>query len=284
MGGIFSHRDEYELVAQDEPESSAASASSSRGRCQFRTLSLDILVKWSMYIIFLCVVLNAFALSFAFYKAGANRNFMLQSDLDQLDWRSSYIGLDALYRDLSYPRPSRPSIVNHARLVAHVSSVRPTDVLPVKPTYKLVPPDMGYALVNKRHLLVTSEVSTIAQFRVLDWGMENCTVDVVIPQQSTNATTVSAIDNPTVVEIWSLDASAMIDTKTLSWSTKPKRRERIGNLTVASGTSSRTAGFACATLSSQTIEIACSGTQCALDVLHTGFTPEGFYIRQWPTV
>lgn len=120
-------------------------------------------------------------------------------------------------------------------------------------------------------------MSTVAQFRTLDWGMENCTIEIVLPPTTTDTTTLKQIHDPSTLSLWLLDPSGELDVKRLSYSTKPARVASLGRLTVTSGMNVTSMGFICPRDAFPTIEVECASAQCAVDVIHTGRSEGGAY-------
>ncbi|KAG2097522.1 uncharacterized protein F5147DRAFT_583467 [Suillus discolor] len=64
------------------------------------------------------------------------------------------------------------------------------------------------------------KVSTIFQFRAIDWGMENCELHVAIPP----------MDRPTTLALYRLNATVPVDISTLSFNVRPPRVAKLDNI------------------------------------------------------
>ena len=122
-------------------------------------------------------------------------------------------------------------------------------------------------------------MSTIAQFRTLDWGMDNCTVEISLPPTTNDATNLDMIRSPSTLAVWLLDPSNELDIKRLSYSSKPDRVASLGRLTVSPGVSVTSPTFPCPRDAFPTVEVECESAECAVDVLHTGRSEGGAYLR-----
>ncbi|KAG2122840.1 hypothetical protein BD769DRAFT_1360151 [Suillus cothurnatus] len=71
-----------------------------------------------------------------------------------------------------------------------------------------------------RKVHVTQTVSTIFQFRAIDWGMENCELHVALPP----------MDRPTTLTLYRLNATVPVDISTLSFNVLPPRVAKIDNI------------------------------------------------------
>ncbi|KZV66623.1 hypothetical protein PENSPDRAFT_688826 [Peniophora sp. CONT] len=280
---------DYELVFDDrdsehdalvDPASPLADLRERRSSADFQ----EQVILWSLYVVSVCVVLSATAVGYAILNRPGTISVALKSDFKKLEWRSSYIDFDVLYGpNARGPRPTFAPFIQHAAVMAPVSSVNVAKVYTPPTTYALLPHE-GYASVQSRHLIATNEMSTVAQFRTLDWGMDNCTVDIVLPPATNEVTTLNQIHAPSTLSLWLLDPSRELDVKKLSYATKPTRVSSLGQLTVSPGVSLSSPAFACPRDAFPTVEVECVSAQCAIDVLHTGRSEGGLFLRQAQSV
>jgi len=123
---------------------------------------------------------------------------------------------------------------------------------------------------------VDAQVSTVVQFRAIDYGMENCSVALVS----------AAMD--VELDVWALaDDTAppgrrLLDPRTLTWASRPERKAHVGVLRVAAaaadGASGETRTFACPSGSYHTLEIACASMhRCDVDILGVGHGASGAF-------
>ncbi|VDB90021.1 unnamed protein product [Peniophora sp. CBMAI 1063] len=274
---------DYELVDSDHDVELGSSLIGARTRRLTSDLHEHI-VLWALYVVSVCAALSAIAVGYAIWNQPGIITVALKSDLKKLEWRSTYIDFDVLYGpNARGPRPIFAPFIQHAAIMAPVSRVHVSNVYTPPTKYALLPHE-GYASVQSRRLLVTDEMSTIAQFRTLDWGMDNCTVEIVLPPITNDVTTLNRIHAPSEIALWLLDPSSELDVKKLSFSTKPARVTSLGRLTVSPGVNVTSPTFTCPRDAFPTIEIECSGPMCDLDVLHTGRAEGGLFLRQAQSV
>ncbi|THH08337.1 hypothetical protein EW146_g9026 [Bondarzewia mesenterica] len=178
--------------------------------------------------------------------------------LHELEFISPYIGLDKL----SLP-PTSPDtqIVNFPRMLARVQRSAPDRVFwPATPDRQTF---TGTILPDARHFAVSHDLSTIAEFRVLDYAMERCRIAITLPLRNTsNADFNSQNLRPSNVHVWRLDTrEGPVDPRVLSWRTMPHRATFLGALTANAGSTARTAEFACEQGALVQVEFSCSPTE-----------------------
>lgn len=94
------------------------------------------------------------------------------------------------------------------------------------------------------------QVSTIAQFRAGDFGMERCSLTISIPsllnlEEEMNITSPSFFSDPVVfVDVWKADVEE-IDRRKLSWSTRPTKQSMFASLELGFGVSWESDEFFC---------------------------------------
>jgi len=77
-----------------------------------------------------------------------------------------------------------------------------------------------------------------------------------------------------------------LDVRTLTWASRPARKEHVGVLSVVGGASlGETRTFACPSGSYHTLEIACATMRgCDVDILGVGHGESGIYVKQYQTL
>ncbi|KAF7965222.1 hypothetical protein HWV62_45051 [Athelia sp. TMB] len=115
---------------------------------------------------------------------------------------------------------------------------------------------------------VSPDLSTIAQFRTVDYGLENCSLQFSLQlPPGTDGSDVGGNASTSAVDVWILDASTQLDVTRLSWDKRPQRRQLLESWHMSWGsaeTSERS--FACPWNSMQSFEFACSADEtCLLD-------------------
>ncbi|KAH9054102.1 hypothetical protein EDB87DRAFT_1689658 [Lactarius vividus] len=237
------------------------------------------LIRWSLLFIVTCTVIDAMALAYIALLSAKNALSPQSSDCaaaapdeEPLELRSSYINFDRIYGEGSTLRPAQ-----HAPIII---TRNPGGGMTIN----------GYVPLDARRLWVTDDVSTVVQFRAIDYGMENCSLALAL----TPAAAEGAAGVDVELDVWALaDAprrpgrrlNANLDVRTLTWASRPERKEHIGTLSVVGGTSGETRMFACPSGSYHTLEIACATTRgCDIDILGVGHGESGIYVKQYQTL
>ena len=123
---------------------------------------------------------------------------------------------------------------------------------------------------------LTLQISTVAQFLTMDWGMELCTINLSLPLLSDEVTELAALSIGADVSVWALEAVNELDPKVVTYSNKPSRRALLGNWTLTSGMNLATDAFPCPHQTYVTVEVGCAAwTNCEIDVRHVGTSPAG---------
>lgn len=251
------------------------------------------LIRWSLLFIVTCTVIDAMALAYIALLSAKNALSPQSGDCaaaapeeEPLELRSSYINFDRIYGEGSTLRPApHAPIVNHVLALAHVSRGRPHAVVTRNPGGGMT--INGYVPLDARRLWVTDDVSTVVQFRAIDYGMENCSLALAPSAEGAAGVDVE-------LDVWALaDAprrpgrrlNANLDVRTLTWASRPERKEHIGTLSVVGGSTGETRMFACPSGSYHTLEIACATTRgCDVDILGVGHGKSGIYVKQYQTL
>ncbi|KAI0262320.1 hypothetical protein BC834DRAFT_891824 [Gloeopeniophorella convolvens] len=255
------------------------------------------LARGATLVLALCTLLDGLALlylgaRYALHARAPGAPSCAPSDLDALPLRSSYIGFDALYGERGEgalrPSPHAP-IRTRALALGHVSRARAharvtRDAGGGMTINGYVPLDGGWVWATP------DDVSTIAQFRAIDYGMENCTLALVLPGGAAEA---GAEPEPEPdageleLDVWALEAAPRLNAPALTWATRPPRRTHVGALRVrrGGGRAGETPAFACDAGSWHTFEVSCAaGPGCAVDVLGVGLEGSGLYLKQYQTL
>src|SRR6267154_2226170 len=111
------------------------------------------------------------------------------------------------------------------------------------------------------------QLESIAQFRVLDFGMENCSLSLTVPPRNNTADLLfSDIGDSVTLDVWSLPARRKLDLYNLSWAKIPQPRVYIGHMNVSYGETHRMPSFKCKSQSYQTFAVSCSSPGCLVNV------------------
>jgi len=254
---------------------------------------LQRLIRWSILFIVTCTVIDALALAYiallSFQNALSPRIGNCASATPEeadLELRSSYVYFDRLYGENSTLRPApHAPIVNHVLAVAHVSRARPHEVVTRSQGEGVT--INGYVPLDARRLWITDDVSTIVQFRAIDYGMENCSLTLAPAAEGATLADVK-------LDVWALEdtpqksdrrLNANLDVRTLTWASRPARKEHVGVLSVVGGSPGETRMFTCLSGSYHTLEIACATPHgCDVDLLGVGHGESGIYVKQYQTL
>ncbi|PPR06250.1 hypothetical protein CVT24_000922 [Panaeolus cyanescens] len=208
-------------------------------------------------------------------------------DPDTMELRNPYIGLDELYSFQSIKPSAYAPIINEPRMAAQVSPAEPKKVFPFDEHRWLS--DFGRLSPPDRRTKVTSDVHTIAQFNVLDYGMEKCALAVrlpnrgdVLPHQYTLPTSRDTVR----LNICQLDAHRPLKERTLSWATKPACSRDLGVIEAKVGGEVEMQPFYCKSGDYLTYQISCAEESfgCDIDVWTNQNQTWGLFIRQYQTV
>jgi len=202
-----------------------------------------------------------------------------------LETASTYINFDLLYRNGTKTSFLFPPIRALPRALAQVSSREPDRVYPQWPTSFLAP--YGRVPQNDRRLLVDPEISTYVQFRVLDYGMENCSLALRIPEYgSDRAMEIERIGS--TIDVWSLAVNAKVDLLKLSYQILPHRIAKVGSFTPRYNVTEQLRSFACESGTYYTFLLTCpEGARkedCWVDVTSTKEELVGLFMEQGQTI
>jgi hypothetical protein len=242
-----------------------------------RATSLYRLLRWAVIVIVLCSIVDFLLLVYLGLRHTQNNGSAL------METRSSYINFDLLYSNTSVHRTRHDPIVNHGRDFVQVSSTEPYRAYPLYGD--LVLTEIGPVPPFTRHLLVTSQISTIAQFRVIDYGMESCSLAITTPPKNDTAGIISSsLDLPVSLEVWTLPTKHKLDLAKLTWATRPQPRTHVGTLAISHGATYHMPRFECRSGSYQTFELSCSSPNCHIDIMGVGKGQSGLYMYQYETI
>lgn len=112
------------------------------------------------------------------------------------------------------------------------------------------------------------KISTVTQFRVVDFGMESCSLAVSVPQF--NETDGQVMSAPTfTLYVHTLPIQEKLDLHAVSYSSLPTTKSLFAQLVLLEGSLVQTPIFPCRTLSYHTFFLACSSPDCHLDLIGT---------------
>ncbi|KAJ7650620.1 hypothetical protein FB45DRAFT_731042, partial [Roridomyces roridus] len=227
------------------------------------------LVRMTIAIVACCTVIDL--LLILYLQLGIQHPAAAQAEPTDLKILSPYVNLAELYSQTPLKSSKHKPIVNHARAFVQISSTEPNRIFP--PYGLLRPIADGMVPEYQRRLLVTPTISTVAQFRVADFGMEDCSLSITVPPL--NDTTHDHVDESATIDIWSLPVEGKLDMLKLSWSTRPTGGTFFGSLPVAYGETHRLAPYRCLSGTYHTFEFRCSKPDCKIDVMGNGDQASG---------
>lgn len=173
---------------------------------------------WPLVAVIFCTFINLLLVSApTFLQASSisSDKLITRKNVHLLRRPSQYMRFDEIERTSPpIPReftnfPMSVSLVDHSA-PSHVFN----DYLAMRTTRA------GTISPNDRKVHVTQTVSTIFQFRAIDWGMENCELHVALPP----------VDRPTTLALYRLNATVPVDISTLSFNVRPPRVAKLGNI------------------------------------------------------
>ncbi|KAN0129145.1 hypothetical protein V8E53_013016 [Lactarius tabidus] len=252
-------------------------------RLVVRSNRAKTILLFGFVIIALCTALDSVLLiSLGFRYA---QSVWYPTDPAQLDAPSTYINFDLLYRNGTKTNSNFPPIQGLPRALAQVSSAEPDKIFPQWPVSYLAA--YGTVPYNDRRLLVEPEViSTFVQFRALDYGMENCSLALRIPEFGSEAMEIARVGS--TIDVWSLAVDAKVDLRTLSYRTLPRRIVKVGSFTPKYNMTEQLPSFSCESGTYYAFLLACPQgalrDDCWVDVTNTKEKPIGLYLVQHQTI
>ncbi|KJA25156.1 hypothetical protein HYPSUDRAFT_85634 [Hypholoma sublateritium FD-334 SS-4] len=235
-----------------------------------------------LYTLYLCTFINVVLITYAVYAICTNGSVTHVQKLQTLRLQDTYISLDSIYSDKSSTKISYGSIINHSRHFTKVSSSEPSRIL--SSDESLLLHDPGRLPYYGRRLFVNSSVSTFVQFRVMDYGMENCRLVLSVPSRNNTKAIIGQGDLPQRISLWRYPITSLLDHRKLSWATRPTQRRYFGSMEVAYSSLLETPSFTCPSLSYQTFELTCAAEDCYVDIEGVGIQSSGLFMRQYQSL
>ncbi|KAJ3927217.1 MAG: hypothetical protein NXY57DRAFT_926681 [Lentinula lateritia] len=199
--------------------------------------------------------------------------------------RSTYIRFDELYANRSRSIVYDP-IINLPRVSVQTSS-RQQEKSIHYPDETLIT-DNGLVPVYSMKLQVSSEISTIIQFRTIDYGMENCSLVLTVPMTLTGNSSFEAPDfdkqKASQIHIWAVSQLSKLDSQNITWNTKPPLRTFLGQLDARMGFTATISNFPCKSGAYFTFELSCATVDCGIDATMKNKDAVGLYLLQHQTI
>ncbi|KAF8266924.1 hypothetical protein EI94DRAFT_1802324 [Lactarius quietus] len=264
-------RRNYQLLPQDNSEGNFKDADPI-----IRSNRAKTLLYFGFVVVAVCTVLDSVLLISLGYRYA--RSAWFPTDPTKLETPSTYINFDLLYRNGTKTNSQFPPIQGLPRALAQVSAVEPDKVYPQWPVSFLAA--YGSVPYNDRRLLVEPE------FRALDYGMENCSLALTIPEYGSEAMEIARVGS--TIDVWSLAVDDKVDLQTLSYGTLPPRIGKVGSFTPRYNTTEQLPSFTCESGTYYAFLLACpQGSRkddCWVDVTSTKEKPIGLYLVQHQTI
>jgi len=267
------------------------------------SLKWNILATW---MILICTVLNV---TVYFLSSPSGGRGGLAKPLPR---PNQFIGLDTLPYNRTLLTEDMLSLTTFPTFIHQVNRTKPREVLPSSGELRFTM--FGSISPERRLFLLTEEMYTVVQFRARDYGMERCEIELALPEDfdnpgSKNGSTIhSESDRPMLehehehqhqsfnnpeertwrlsgdthdIEVWTLDTTDWLDLSTLSYSTLPRKIERLGALSARSGAVARTRRFGCKSDEIVSVVVFCVGKGCRVEGWQdTGKPVVGLSLRQ----
>lgn len=204
-------------------------------------------------------------------------------DNSDLDWPDPYVGLAELYKVGGTNTSSIEPILNKARIATQVYRDKPS--LPGSRGEHDVDTPSGRLSPREKHLQVNDEVcvvviaihevlrrlcktNTILQFRTIDFGMEECSLVLRLPDERlAEADGISyTMSDPLSLNVCAMDVAKLLDVKQVTWRSRPQCSEHITTVGVIPGEEVELSRFPCAWGTFHTFEVSCAEPGCSVDV------------------
>ncbi|KAI0631447.1 hypothetical protein C8Q77DRAFT_1061477 [Trametes polyzona] len=208
----------------------------------------------------------------------------------ELEFASPYHGLAELYRSGIVEPPVLQPILNIPRVVAQVFSDRPDELAPVG-EHDVFTKVFGTLSPHEKHLHVSPTTHTIAQFRTVDFGMEDCELVIRLPgiHDRLESAEPFRLHANSAFDVFRLHAPKALEIRALSYATRPRAKEKVATVVPRAGEETAVARFPCAWSTLHTFEIACASgdgadSGCLVDVWSSQNTTWGVYMYQHQTI
>ncbi|THU90408.1 hypothetical protein K435DRAFT_728399 [Dendrothele bispora CBS 962.96] len=200
----------------------------------------------------------------------------------QLSRPNPYMGLGIASIKASSPKPG--PFLNSPILIAPVNS---SDTDRVYLDIAKLDTPYGQVYPQEHDFLIHKDISMILQFRVMDYGMERCTLIAKLPSpteldQSEYPRFYDIVERGLHVDIWQLEDTGELIAKSMSYASRPRRQVLVGSWKVEMGRETYlTETRNCTSRSLLTFELGCASIDCQLYFKQDLYTPTmGVYIEQ----
>ncbi|KAI0686664.1 hypothetical protein C8T65DRAFT_147348 [Cerioporus squamosus] len=215
------------------------------------------LLYWACAASLICAAIN---ISFLVLKVVVPR-YTAASSPAGLEYASSYVGLEAVHRDSTAP-PLRP-IISFPMAIGQANRSNPSAVSLDMHRWTST---FGTVYPEDRRVLASPAETTFLQFWAGDFGMERCSLRLMIP--APHGADVS-LSNDATVELWLVKAPRSLELRSLSWKQRPARERLLASWMPSYNSTRETDEFVCRSGTFQTFELACIGERCLVDFRQT---------------
>ncbi|KAF5353571.1 hypothetical protein D9757_013707 [Collybiopsis confluens] len=250
---------QYELLDQtavaDDSDDRGPGRARRRSQSTHSSENSNRIIYWSTVIIVICALVDVVAFlctsSTSFRSSDADAGLTRWHrtvDVESLPFKNMYAGLSRLYSDLNAPKSIRDPISNVPKRLFRVDTSSPTSprVSLISKAHNKI--KYGNIWLNDQAFEVTPSIMTIAQFRILDWGMDNCTLKFnAVPETGSTTTTTVQVD------IWKRLSDRMVPLDDGMLFQAP-RTEYMGSFALPVPGSNLSIPFACHSGSLETFE------------------------------
>jgi hypothetical protein len=218
-----------------------------------------------------------------------------RSDISGLRRPSQFMHFDEISRPV--PAIAR-QFNNYPTLVTQVNSEDKTKVY-AQDTRRYMSP-LGSISLEEVRVMVTQAVSTVVQFRAMDYGMGICELHLSLPSMISSSGSAPSeshdVRSSGNFGLYRLESSVPLDASNLSYQTRPARVSKLADFPTHRMESSRLdsgtwlRNISCAMEETITVELACSDTEglssnCAVEWWQDkGSLDPAIYITQYSTV
>ena len=118
----------------------------------------------------------------------------------------------------------------------------------------------------------TTQIHTILQFRVIDYGMEDCQLSLNLPALDVTLSDpyvfFTKSDEATLLDVCELEAAELLDVPQVTWANRPPCVKQVGSFLASPGRETFLPHFPCKWGTLHSFEISCSARspQCHVDV------------------
>jgi len=189
-------------------------------------------VFYPAFICMLTALLSIFVLSLkSLHPSTVNLSiYELQSprrtDLVNLRRPSQFVGLEKINRSSV---EHELSVINFPFLVGRVDSEHPKSVVTDGPASRAI-----FSGVESRKVEMTHSITTVLQFRMLDWKLENCALRIRLPSMNDPRSLFNASSSASEIAVHRLASGSTLRLDSLSHYRIPKLEQKLVSIRVNS--------------------------------------------------